>query len=113
MDVMSSYLYGPDDCDIYMKLPKGFNISETHNFGSWESYSIKLNKSLYELKQYGHMWYNRLSEYLLRERYTNNSKCPCIFMKISGKEFDIIYIHVDDINIIGTPEEFPKAINLL
>ena len=34
-------------------------------------------------------------------------------MKISGKEFDIIYIHVDDINIIGTPEEFPKAINLL
>ena len=34
-------------------------------------------------------------------------------MKISGKEFDIIYIHVDDINIIETPEEFPKAINFL
>ena len=34
-------------------------------------------------------------------------------MKISGKEFDIIDIYVDDINIIGTPEEFLKVINCL
>ena len=57
------------------------------------------------------MWYNRLSEYLLTKRYTNQSKSPCFF--ISRKEFDIIDIHVDDINIIGAPEELPKAINCL
>ena len=55
------------------------------------------------------MWFNRLSEYLLREGYTNNSNCPCIFIKRPGKEFAIIVVYVDDINIIGTPEELPKA----
>ena len=59
------------------------------------------------------MWFNRLSEYLLREGYTNNSICPCIFIKRSGKEFAIIVVYVDDINIIGTPEELPKAMNCL
>lgn len=34
-------------------------------------------------------------------------------MKRSGKEFAIITVYVDDINIIGTPEELPKAIDCL
>lgn len=59
------------------------------------------------------MWYNCLNEYLLRERYTNKSICPCIFMKRSRKYFYIIVVYVDDIKIIGTPGEIPKAINLL
>ena len=35
-------------------------------------YSIKLQRSLYGLKQFGRMWYNRLSEYLLKEGYVNH-----------------------------------------
>ena len=34
-------------------------------------------------------------------------------MKIFGNEFAIISIYVDDINIIGTPEELDKTINCL
>ena len=34
-------------------------------------------------------------------------------MKRSGNEFAIISVYVDDINIIGTPEELDKAINCL
>jgi hypothetical protein len=52
MDVVTTYLYGSLDSDIYMKLPKGFKIPEA---GSREQYSIKLNKSLYGLKQSGRM----------------------------------------------------------
>ena len=59
------------------------------------------------------MWYNRLSEYLLKEGYKNDSICPCIFMKRCGNEFVIIVVYVDDINIIRTPEELPKAIECL
>lgn len=97
------------ESDIYMKQPKGFNILEAHYFGSQESYSIKSNKSLNELKQFGRMWHNRLSEYLLREGNRNNFICPCIFMK----QFDIITVYMDAINIIGTPEQFSKVINCL
>ena len=50
MDVVTTYLYGSLDSDIYMKLPEGFNLPETHSLGSREEYSIKLNNSLYGLK---------------------------------------------------------------
>ncbi|KAK2376223.1 putative mitochondrial protein [Trifolium repens] len=113
MDVVTAYLYGSLDSDIYMKLPEGFNFPNANSLESREGYSIKLNKSLYGLKQSGRMWYNRLSEYLLKEGYKNDSICPCIFIKRSGSEFAIIVVYVDDINIIGTPEELPKAINCL
>ena len=102
MDIVTTYLYGSLDSEIYMKIPEGFNVPNAHNSESRENYSIKLNKSLYGLKQSGCMWYNHLSEYLLRDGYTNNFICPCIFIKILGKEFAIIVVYVDDINIIGT-----------
>ena len=57
-------------------------------------YSIKLQRSLYGLKQSGRMWYNHLSEYLLKEGYVNNSICPCVFIKKSKNELTIIAIYV-------------------
>ena len=81
MDVVTTYLYGSLENVIYMKLPEGFTFPIKAN--SKEDYSIKLNKSLYGLKQSGRMWYNRLSEYLLKEGYKNDPICPCIYMKRS------------------------------
>jgi len=59
------------------------------------------------------MWYNRLSEYLLKEGYTNDVICPCIFIKKMTSEFVILNVYVDDINLIGTPKELQKAIEYL
>ena len=72
MDVVIAYLYESLDCDIYMKLLERFKLPRAC---SREQYSIKLNKSLYGLKQSGRMWYNRLSEYLIKEGYKNDSIC--------------------------------------
>ena len=71
-------------------------------------YLIKLQRSLYELKQFGRMWYNRQIEYLLKEGYVNNPICPCVFIKTSETELTIIAVHVDDLNLIGTPKELTK-----
>jgi len=51
------------------------------------------------------MWYNRLSEYLLKEGYKNDPISPCIFIKRFGSGFVIIEVYVDDLNIIGTSVE--------
>jgi len=59
------------------------------------------------------MRYNRLSEYLLKEEYTNDTICPCIYMKILENEFVIIFVYIDDINIVGTPNELTKTTNCL
>ena len=72
-------------------------------------YSIKLQRSLYGLKQSRRMWYNRLSDYLKKEGYINNQICPCVFIKKSKAGFTIIAVYVDDLNIIGTPEEISEV----
>ena len=55
------------------------------------------------------MWYNRLSEYLLKKGYQNNPICPCVFVKKSQSCFVVITVYVDDLTIIGTPEELSKT----
>ena len=59
------------------------------------------------------MWYNRLSEYLLKKGYKNDPICPCIFIKRLGSEFVIIVVYVDDLNIIGTRKELLEAVECL
>jgi Reverse transcriptase (RNA-dependent DNA polymerase) len=59
------------------------------------------------------MWYNRLNEYLIKERYKSNINSPCIFIKRSISSFIIIAVYVEDLNIIGSPEEIEKTAKLL
>ncbi|CAA7020359.1 unnamed protein product [Microthlaspi erraticum] len=88
MDVVTAYLYGPLDNEIYMKVPEGFELPEAEKSNSREDFSIKLKRSLYGLKQSGRMWK-------------------------FGKGFVIIAVYVDDLNIIGTPEEISYTVEYL
>jgi hypothetical protein len=62
MDVVTAYLYGSLDSDIYMKVPDGISIPNPK--ANRNMYCVKLQESLYGLKQSGRMWYNWLSEFL-------------------------------------------------
>ena len=99
MDAVTAYLYWSLDTDIYMKDPDGLKILDSK--GNRKLYSVKLQKSLYGLKQSGRMWYNRLSDFLLKKGYVNNDDCPCVFIKRSQNGFCIILVYVNDLNIIG------------
>ena len=113
MDVVTAYLYGSLDNDIYMKIPKGYKMPEAYNSKARSMYSIKLQRSLYGLKQSRRMWYNRLSEYLLKEGFKNDPICPCVFIKRSESGFAITAVYLDDLNLVGTPKELTKAANYL
>jgi hypothetical protein len=113
MDVIIAYLYGLLDNDIYMKIPEGYIMPEVYNSKSRSMYSIKLQRSLYGLKQSGRMWYNHLSEYLLKERFENNQICQCVFIKKLESRFAIVAVYVDDLNLVGTLEELMKTANYL
>ena len=62
MDVITAYPYGSLDNDIYMKTPEGLQLPDRYDSNSRDLYSIKLQRSLYGLKQAGRMWYNRLTD---------------------------------------------------
>jgi hypothetical protein len=70
MDVVTAYLYGSLDLDIYMKVSDEISVPNA-NVGHI-MYCVKLNKSLYGLKQSERMWYNRLNMFLLNKGYSNN-----------------------------------------
>ena len=59
------------------------------------------------------MWNYHLNQYLLKEGYVNNSIFLCIFIKKVATRFEIITVYVDDLNLIGTPEELIKTIDYL
>jgi hypothetical protein len=94
-----------------MKFPDGISIPDQN--ANRKMYCVKLQKSLYGLKQSGRMWYNQFSEFLLQKGYTNNDDCPYVFIKKSQKGFCIILVYVDDLNIIGNPEDIDEARNHL
>ena len=101
MDIVTAYLYGSLDSDIYMKIPEGFKMPDACT--PRNLFSIKLQRSLYGLKQSGRMWYQRLSEYLIKEMYNNDPICQCVFIKKSKTGFAIVAVYVDNKNLIGTP----------
>ena len=113
MDVITAFLYGSINNDIYMKIPEGFKLLEANNTKPRNTCSIKLQRSLYGLKQSGRMWYNPLSEFLLKEGYANNPICLCIFIKKSETGFAIIAVYVDNLNLIRTHEELTRTTKYL
>ena len=113
MDIVTAYLYGSLDNEICIKIPEGLKMPKACKSESRKMYSIKLQRYSYGLKQCGHMWYNRLSDYLKKEGYINNQICPCVLIKKSKAGFTVIAVYVDDLNIIGTPEEILKVVSYL
>ena len=113
MDVITAHLYGMLENDIYMKVPKGFQLPQVNTSQPRNMYSIKLRRSLYGLKQSGRMWYNRLSEYLIKDGYINHLIRPCVIIRKLELGFAILVVYVDDINLFGTPEELTKAATYL
>ena len=85
MDIVTAYLYGSLDSNIYLKVPNGISIPNPK--ASHNMYCVKLQKSLYGLKQSGRMWYNQLSEFLKLKGYTNNDDCACVFIKNHQQDF--------------------------
>ena len=47
MQLVTTYLFGTIDNDIYMKIPEGFEMPEAYNSNPQKVYSITLQRSLY------------------------------------------------------------------
>ena len=51
MEVVTAYLYGDLDTEIYMKVPKGLPLTSSNSSRPRNTLSIRLRRSLYGLKQ--------------------------------------------------------------
>ncbi|CAB1112508.1 unnamed protein product [Ectocarpus sp. CCAP 1310/34] len=95
LDIEQAFVQSKLDHEVFMKLPPGCD--------SMSGKIVRLNKSLYGLKQASRTFYKRLVSDLLRIGFEQSLSDPCVLRFMMGDEvMGIIAIHVDDILYAGT-----------
>jgi hypothetical protein len=92
LDVVSAFLYGQLKEKVFLKIPNGFYEKEKK-----AGKVLRLDKSLYGLKQSGRVWYQTLQNHLQANGFTNCSLDRCAFIKRSGVDVIIVLVYVDDL----------------
>lgn len=91
MDVISAYVQGELNDEIYMEQPEMF-VKHGH-----EEKVCKLLKPLYGLKQSGREWYKKLDNYITKTGGKRTSADPCVYVFGKNEERVIVIIYVDDL----------------
>jgi hypothetical protein len=84
------------DVNVYMELPAGDNPVDVSDVNR-RRYVLKLNKSLYGLKQAGYNWFEKLREGLIAWDFIQSQVDKCVFFRMNC----IILTYVDDCIILG------------
>jgi hypothetical protein len=84
------------DAPVYMELPAGVNPINVSD-GNRRRYVLKLNKSLYGLKQAGYNWFEKLRGGLITRDFIQSEVNKCVFFRKDC----IVLTYVDDCIILG------------
>ena len=98
MDVRNAYLNSKIDYEIFVEQPPGF-IQKGIN---GEDLVLKLNKSLYGLKQSGRLWNEMLDSFLCNLKFERSQNDYCVYTKNENGIKTIILIWVDDVLIASS-----------
>lgn len=80
MDVKTAFLNGYLKEDVYVEQPPGFESKDYPNN------VYKLDKAFYGLKQAPRAWYERLSSFLIDNKYDRGSVDKTLFLKRKGTD---------------------------
>jgi len=107
MDIKSAFLNGVIE-EVFVKKPPGFEDLKHTNI------VYKLKKSLYGLKQAPRVWYDRLSNFLIKNDFKRGQVDTTLFRRTLEKDILVVQMYVDDIifgsNNASLCKEFPKLI---
>ena len=94
MDVITAYLLGKLDEEIYMAQPEGFVQTRMK-----KGLVCKLQRSLYGLKQAARVWNQKIHASLVKLGFTRSNADPCLYIDV--KRGIYITIWVDDLLVAG------------
>ena len=97
MDVVTAFLNGDLDEDIYMEQPEGC-IDENKR-----DCVCKLAKALYGLKQAHRQWHAKVDDFLIGELGFETSRSdPCLYIKRVQNTIMLVALYVDDLLLAGS-----------
>lgn len=97
LDVTTAFLYGHLKETVYLSTPDGVEIPEGH--------VIKLNRSLYGLKQSPRSWNDRFNEFILKLGFVRSQADYCLYFWQDGQLTIYLLIYVDDTLMVGNATE--------
>ncbi|SGY38274.1 BQ5605_C003g01990 [Microbotryum silenes-dioicae] len=93
-DIDKAYLHGELDHDIWMTTPRGFDFPSDQ--------VLRLQRSIYGLKQAGRIWNRHIDTSLRSLGYTATGTDHCIYSRIDDqKQPHYIALYVDDLLIVS------------
>jgi hypothetical protein len=104
MDVCCAFLNGVLEEDIYLRVPNGVNIEVPHGHG------LKLQKSLYGLKQSHRCCYQAMKMFFLSVNFHPAAADACPFVHQDTLPPCFIYVHVNNLVIVGPDVTFLKKL---
>ena len=98
LDVKQAFIQADLGFNVFMKIPDGY--------GDKRGKVVKLNKSVYGLKQAGCRWAMHLGDVIVRKVGMEQCEAdPCVFRLIrNGVVVMIVCVHLDDITVAGESE---------
>ena len=107
MDVKSAFLNGVIEEEVFVKQPPGFEDLKHPD------HVYKLKKSLYGLKQAPRVWYDRLSNFLIKNDFKRGQVDTTLFRKTLEKDILVVQIYVDDMIFGSTNASLCKEFSKL
>ena len=96
MDVVTAFLNGNLEEDVYMSIPEGLITDSTKNK------VCKLRKSLYGLKQSSRQWYAKIHKFSVHNLgFKSSSHDSCLYTRHKDSKTLIVALYVDDLLIAG------------
>ncbi|GKE27900.1 retrovirus-related pol polyprotein from transposon TNT 1-94 [Tanacetum coccineum] len=102
MDVKTTFLNGPLKEEVFVSQPEGFIDPE------FPDHVYRLKKALYGLKQAPRAWYDKLSSFLIQNRFSKGIVDPTLFTRRHGEDILLVQVYVDDIIFGSTNPDFSK-----
>ena len=101
MDVITAFLHGDLDEEIYMQQPEGFVLKGK------EHLVCKLLKSLYGLKQSSRQWYQKFDAFMRSQGYKHSTEDPCLYVKRQPNgQLIMLILYVDDVLIASHSKRY-------
>ena len=93
MDVKTAFLNAPIDCEIYVRQPEGYEVRGDNG----RMLVLRLNKSLYGLKQSGRNWNSLLHKFFVSNKFIQSALDPCVYILRVKDNSIIVLVWVDDL----------------
>lgn len=98
LDYVLAFPQAPVEKEIYMKIPRGFELKGAQNS---DDFVLKLNKNVYGQKQAGRVWFQYLRGKLINElKFTQSKIDECIFYR-----GNTIYMLYTDDSLLAGPNK--------